>query len=82
MRWADLDLLGHVNNVNYFSFFDTAVTYYEMSAGVVDLLNDPVHCVVAGVESDTALVAQCRAGDERGHASGADAADPRGSRPH
>jgi acyl-CoA thioester hydrolase len=39
----------HVNNVNYFSFFDTAVTYYEMTHGVVDLLDGLVHCVVAEV---------------------------------
>ncbi len=48
-RWMDNDVFQHVNNVNYFSFFDTAVTYYEMSNGVVDLLKDPVHCVVAEV---------------------------------
>ena len=30
------------DNVNYFSFFDTAVTYFEMSSGVVDLLDGPV----------------------------------------
>ena len=25
-RWMDNDVFRHVNNVNYFSFFDTAVT--------------------------------------------------------
>src|SRR3954451_22129157 len=48
-RWIDNDVFQHVNNVNYFSFFDTAVTYYEMTSGVVDLLEGPVHCVVAEV---------------------------------
>jgi acyl-CoA thioester hydrolase len=48
-RWMDNDVFRHVNNVNYFSFFDTAVTYFEMTAGVVDLLEGPVHCVVAEV---------------------------------
>ena len=48
-RWMDNDVFQHVNNVNYFSFFDTAVTYFEMSEGVVDLLAGPVHCVVAEV---------------------------------
>jgi acyl-CoA thioester hydrolase len=48
-RWMDNDVFRHVNNVNYFSFFDTAVTYFEMSSGVVDLLDGPVHCVVAEV---------------------------------
>ncbi|MBW4089799.1 MAG: acyl-CoA thioesterase [Proteobacteria bacterium] len=48
-RWMDNDVFRHVNNVTYFSFFDTAVTYFEMSHGVADLLDGPVHCVVAEV---------------------------------
>jgi acyl-CoA thioester hydrolase len=48
-RWMDNDVFQHVNNVNYFSYFDTAVTYYEMSENVVGLLDGPTHCVVAEV---------------------------------
>ncbi|HBK06959.1 MAG TPA: thioesterase [Acetobacteraceae bacterium] len=48
-RWMDNDVFQHVNNVNYFSYFDTAVTYYEMTEKVVGLLDGPVHCVVAEV---------------------------------
>ena len=48
-RWMDNDVFQHVNNVNYFSYFDTAVTYYEMTERVVGLLQGPVHCVVAEV---------------------------------
>lgn len=48
-RWMDNDVFQHVNNVNYFSFFDTAVTYYEMTEKVVGLMEGPVHCVVAEV---------------------------------
>lgn len=48
-RWKDSDGLGHVNNVNYFSFFDTAVTYFEMTEKVVGLMDGPIHCVVAEV---------------------------------
>ncbi len=48
-RWMDNDVFQHVNNVNYFSYFDTAVTYYEMTEKVVGLLEGPVHCVVAEV---------------------------------
>lgn len=48
-RWMDNDVFQHVNNVNYFSFFDTAVTYYEMTEHVVGLLEGPTHCVVAEV---------------------------------
>src|ERR1700759_4555876 len=48
-RWMDNDVFRHVNNVNYFSFFDTAETYFEMPSGVFELLAGPVHCVVAEV---------------------------------
>ena len=48
-RWMDNDVFQHVNNVNYFSYFDTAVTYFEMTEHVVDLLEGPMHCVVAEV---------------------------------
>src|SRR5690349_10156856 len=48
-RWMDNDVFRHVNNVNYFSFFDTAVTYFEMSTRAVDLLDGAIHCVVAEV---------------------------------
>ena len=48
-RWMDNDVFQHVNNVNYFSFFDTAVTYYEMSEHVIGLFTGPTHCVVAEV---------------------------------
>ena len=48
-RWMDNDVFRHVNNVNYFSFIDTAITYYEMTENVVGLLDGPVHCVVAEV---------------------------------
>ena len=41
-RWMDNDVFAHVNNVNYFSYFDTAVTLYEMTEKVVGLLEGPV----------------------------------------
>jgi acyl-CoA thioester hydrolase len=49
-RWMDNDVFRHVNNVNYFSFFDTAVTYWELTHGGVDLVDGDVHCVVAEVQ--------------------------------
>lgn len=48
-RWMDNDVFRHVNNVVYFSWFDTAVTYWESTTGAVDLLDGAVHCVVAEV---------------------------------
>ncbi len=35
-RWMDNDLYGHVNNVVYYSFFDTAVNRFLIDAGVLD----------------------------------------------
>ena len=49
-RWMDNDAFRHVNNVNYFSFFDTAVTYFEMTHAGIDLLDGPLRCVVAEVQ--------------------------------
>jgi acyl-CoA thioester hydrolase len=41
-RWMDNDLYNHVNNVVYYSFFDTAVNGYMVRAGVLDLEASPV----------------------------------------
>lgn len=35
-RWMDNDVYGHVNNVNYYSYFDTAVNGYLLAQGVLD----------------------------------------------
>ena len=32
-RWLDNDMYGHVNNVLYYSFFDTAINRYLVSEG-------------------------------------------------
>lgn len=36
-RWMDNDIYGHVNNVVYYSFFDTAVNGYLIEAGALDI---------------------------------------------
>jgi acyl-CoA thioester hydrolase len=46
-RWKDNDLFGHVNNVEYLSFFDTALTLFEMKHAGIDLINGAVRCVMA-----------------------------------
>ncbi len=35
-RWRDNDVYGHVNNVVYYSWFDTAVNGYLVEQGVLD----------------------------------------------
>ena len=41
-RWMDNDSYGHVNNVNYYSFFDTAVNQLLIDRGVLDIHKDDV----------------------------------------
>ena len=36
-RWADCDAYGHVNNINYYSWFDTAVTKMMYERGVLSM---------------------------------------------
>ena len=41
-RWMDNDNYGHVNNVVYYSWFDTAVNGFLIERGVLDIQNDGV----------------------------------------
>jgi acyl-CoA thioester hydrolase len=43
----DNDVYRHVNNVVYYSFFDTAVNEYMVRAGVLDIESSDVVCLVA-----------------------------------
>jgi acyl-CoA thioester hydrolase len=36
-RWSDNDAYGHVNNVVYYSWFDTVVNEYLIAAGALDI---------------------------------------------
>jgi acyl-CoA thioester hydrolase len=36
-RWMDNDVYGHVNNVVYYSYFDTVVNEYLISSGSLDI---------------------------------------------
>lgn len=37
-RWMDNDVYGHINNVVYYSFFDTVVGEYLVAQGALDFL--------------------------------------------
>jgi acyl-CoA thioester hydrolase len=41
-RWMDNDTYGHVNNVTYYSYFDTVVNEHLIQAGGLDIRNAPV----------------------------------------
>ncbi|MCA9705007.1 MAG: acyl-CoA thioesterase [Myxococcales bacterium] len=45
-RWMDNDVYGHVNNVVYYSYFDTAVNEHLVRAGVLDIHRSPAIGVV------------------------------------
>ena len=41
-RWMDNDVYGHVNNVVYYSYFDTVVNEYLISQGALDIAKGAV----------------------------------------
>ncbi len=41
-RWMDNDVYGHVNNVVYYSYFDTIINRYLIEAGGFEFHNAPV----------------------------------------
>jgi acyl-CoA thioester hydrolase len=46
-RWMDNDHYGHVNNVAYYSYFDTAVNGYLIEATGIDVRDLPAIGIVA-----------------------------------
>ncbi|HEY0931255.1 MAG TPA: thioesterase family protein [Gemmatimonas sp.] len=40
-RWMDNDAYGHVNNVVYYSYFDTAVNRWLIEHGLLDVAHSP-----------------------------------------
>ncbi len=41
-RWMDNDVYGHVNNVHYYSFFDTVIAHYLIEEGGLNFATDAV----------------------------------------
>ena len=46
-RWADNDAYGHVNNVQYYAFFDTAINAWLIQEGGLDVQHGEVIGVCA-----------------------------------
>ena len=46
-RWNDNDVYGHMNNVVYYEYFDTAVNRWLIEAGALDVPNGPIVGLVA-----------------------------------
>ncbi len=51
-RWADNDVYGHVNNVVYYSWFDTAVNSYLISQGALDMAQGDTIGLVVQTQCD------------------------------
>lgn len=45
-RWMDNDVYGHVNNVIYYSWFDTAINQFLIANEALNIENSPVICYV------------------------------------
>jgi len=48
-RWMDNDMYGHVNNVTYYSYFDTVVNEHLIAVGGLDIRQGP--CIAYVVET-------------------------------
>jgi acyl-CoA thioester hydrolase len=46
-RWADNDVYGHVNNVVYYGWFDTAVNAWLLECGLLDIAGSEIIGLVA-----------------------------------
>ena len=51
-RWADNDIYGHVNNVTYYAYFDTAANRYLIEEGGLDISDSTIvgYVVSSGCE--------------------------------
>ncbi len=51
-RWSDNDIYGHVNNVTYYSYFDTAANRYLIEEGGLDISDGSIvgYVVSSGCE--------------------------------
>ncbi len=41
-RWMDNDIYGHINNVAYYSFFDSAANRFLIECGGLDIATSPI----------------------------------------
>jgi acyl-CoA thioester hydrolase len=45
-RWSDNDTYGHINNVVYYEYFDTAVNMWLVENGILDIEKSPIISLV------------------------------------
>lgn len=61
-RWMDVDIYGHINNVEYFSYIDSAVNGWYIDIGALDLANSQQVYLV--VESGCTFMREIRFPDQ------------------
>lgn len=61
-RWMDNDVYGHVNNVTYYSYFDTVANHFLIREGGLDIHSSPIIGLV--VESKCTYLAPVAYPDE------------------
>jgi acyl-CoA thioester hydrolase len=75
-RWHDNDIYGHVNNVDYYAFFDTVINTYLIREGGLDIQAGPTiglcaesHCTFrAALTFPETVTATLRVGELRNRA--------------
>jgi acyl-CoA thioester hydrolase len=45
-RWSDNDAYGHINNVVYYEYFDTAVNMWLVETDILDIEKSPIISIV------------------------------------
>ena len=51
-RWQDNDIYGHINNVTYYGFFDSAINAWLIERGALDIHDGPVAGLVVSSSCD------------------------------
>lgn len=51
-RWSDNDVYGHINNVVYYSYFDTAVNQFLIEQGLLDIQQSQIIGLVVATQCE------------------------------
>src|SRR5690625_1341687 len=51
-RWSDNDVYGHINNVVYYSYFDTAVNQFLIEQGLLDIQHSQIIGLVVATQCE------------------------------
>jgi|SRR5699024_9957227 len=51
-RWSDNDVYGHINNVVYYSYFDTAVNQFLIEQGLLDIAQSQIIGLVVATQCE------------------------------